>query len=320
MKARVLFGVGGFLFVLLALYVLPPVVLAVALTTFYVLPPVVLAVALTTLGAVAAYELTVPTGLVKNKQVRSTCTTAALIIGAMVAIEGAIFPQADAKNSMLFLAALVLLYFFGFFALLLRNHDTVTFPEIVTAMFGGIVLPLLLLSLWRIFAMDGGEFLVLLPLVAAWGSDTCALFAGMAFGKHKLAPVISPKKTVEGAAGGVLGATVLMLLVVYLFNTHAGLDIHYGAAALMTVLMLLVVYLFNTHAGLDIHYGAAALMGAVGAVIGQVGDLSFSIIKRQTGIKDYGHIFPGHGGVLDRFDSVIFVAPVAELILRTFGA
>ena len=279
MKARVLFGVGGFLFVLLALYVLPPVVLAVALTT---------------LGAVAAYELTVPTGLVKNKQVRSTCTTAALIIGAMVAIEGAIFPQADAKNSMLFLAALVLLYFFGFFALLLRNHDTVTFPEIVTAMFGGVVLPLLLLSLWRIFAMDGGEFLlVLLPLVAAWGSDTCALFAGMAFGKHKLAPVISPKKTVEGAAGGVLGATVLMLLVVYLFNTHAGLDIHYGAAA---------------------------LMGAVGAVIGQVGDLSFSIIKRQTGIKDYGHIFPGHGGVLDRFDSVIFVAPVAELILRTFGA
>ena len=278
MKARVLFGVGGFLFVLLALYVLPPVVLAVALTT---------------LGAVAAYELTVPTGLVKNKQVRSTCTTAALIIGAMVAIEGAIFPQADAKNSMLFLAALVLLYFFGFFALLLRNHDTVTFPEIVTAMFGGVVLPLLLLSLWRIFAMDGGEFLVLLPLVAAWGSDTCALFAGMAFGKHKLAPVISPKKTVEGAAGGVLGATVLMLLVVYLFNTYAGLDIHYGAAA---------------------------LMGAVGAVIGQVGDLSFSIIKRQTGIKDYGHIFPGHGGVLDRFDSVIFVAPVAELILRTFGA
>lgn len=84
--------------------------------------------------------------------------------------------------------------------------------------------------------------------------------------------------------------------------------------------MLLVVYLFNAYAGLDIHYGAAALMGAVGAVIGQVGDLSFSIIKRQTGIKDYGHIFPGHGGVLDRFDSVIFVAPVAELILRAFGA
>lgn len=83
--------------------------------------------------------------------------------------------------------------------------------------------------------------------------------------------------------------------------------------------MLLVVCLFNRFADLDIHYGAAALMGAAGAAIGQVGDLSFSIIKRQTGIKDYGHIFPGHGGVLDRFDSVIFVAPVAELILRAFG-
>ena len=115
----------------------------------------------------------------------------------------------------------------------------------------------------------------------------------MAFGKHKLAPVVSPKKTVEGAIGGVVGATLLMLLVVYLFNRFANLEIDYAAAA---------------------------LMGAIGAVIGQVGDLSFSIIKRQTGIKDYSHIFPGHGGVLDRFDSVIFVAPVAELILRLFAA
>ena len=141
--------------------------------------------------------------------------------------------------------------------------------------------------------MEGGQFLVLLPLVAAWGSDTCALFAGMAFGKHKLAPVVSPKKTVEGAIGGVVGATALMLLVVFLMNrsTRAGTS---------TMPVRLV-------------------MGAAGAVIGQVGDLSFSIIKRQTGIKDYGHIFPGHGGVLDRFDSVIFVAPVVELVLRGSG-
>lgn len=84
--------------------------------------------------------------------------------------------------------------------------------------------------------------------------------------------------------------------------------------------MLLAVYLLGRFGGLSLGYGAAALLGAVGAGIGQIGDLSFSIIKRQTGIKDYGHIFPGHGGVLDRFDSVIFVAPVAELILRAFAA
>ena len=114
----------------------------------------------------------------------------------------------------------------------------------------------------------------------------------MAFGKHKLAPVVSPKKTVEGAIGGVVGATALMMLVVFLMNRYTSLDIHYAGAA---------------------------VMGAAGAVIGQIGDLSFSIIKRQTGIKDYGHIFPGHGGVLDRFDSVIFVAPVVELVLRVLG-
>src|SRR5699024_6619403 len=109
---------------------------------------------------------------------------------------------------------------------------------------------------------------------------------------HKLAPVVSPKKTVEGAIGGVIGATALMLLVVFLMNRYAGQNIHYAGAL---------------------------IMGAAGAVIGQVGDLSFSIIKRQTGIKDYSHIFPGHGGVLDRFDSVIFVAPVVELVLLVLG-
>ncbi|MGM9613373.1 MAG: phosphatidate cytidylyltransferase [Butyricicoccus sp.] len=269
MKARVLFGVGGFAFVLLALYVFPPVVLAIALTALCVL---------------ASYELTAATGLVKNRRVIEHCTGFPLVLGCIMYF--------NPKATLLLIAWAALILMIALFGVLLRHHDTVTFPEITVALFGGLVLPLLLLSLWRIFSMDGGEFLVLLPLVAAWGSDTCALFAGMAFGKHKLAPVISPKKTVEGAIGGVIGATVLMLLVVYLFNRFAGLDIHYSAAA---------------------------IMGACGAVIGQIGDLSFSIIKRQTGIKDYGHIFPGHGGVLDRFDSVIFVAPVAELILRLFG-
>ena len=264
MKARVLFGVGGFVFVLLALYVFPPVVLAVVLAA---------------LCGLAAYELTGATGLVKNHMVQLECIGAAVLMGFA---GGAVFLA----------AVLALCLMLALFVQLLRHHDAVTFPEIAVAMFGGLALPLLLTSLWRIFSMEGGSFLVLLPLVAAWGSDTCALFAGMAFGKHKLAPVISPKKTVEGAVGGVAGATALMLLVVFLFNRYAGLDIHYGAAA---------------------------LMGAGGAVIGQIGDLSFSIIKRQTGIKDYGHIFPGHGGVLDRFDSVVFVAPAAELILRAFG-
>ena len=133
------------------------------------------------------------------------------------------------------------------------------------------------------------DIIVLLPLLAAWGADTCALFAGMFFGRHKLAPVVSPKKTVEGAVGGVIGGAVLVLIAALIMNSTLKL-------------------------GLPLW--AAVVLGAVGAVLGEIGDLSFSIIKRQTGIKDYGHIFPGHGGVLDRFDSVIFVAPFAEFLFR----
>ncbi len=275
MKARVLFGVVGFAFVLLALYVLPPVVLAAALTA---------------LAAMAAHELTASTGLVKSKLVQSMVVEITVLLGLVGCVVPALFGLGMDQTLLYGLIAMIAVV--ALFAALLRNHDSISFPEIAVALFGCTALPVMLLSLWRIFNLDGGEFLVLLPLVAAWGSDTCALFAGMAFGKHKLAPVVSPKKTVEGAVGGVVGAVALMMLVVYLFNRFAGLDIHYGAAA---------------------------LMGAAGAVIGQVGDLSFSIIKRQTGIKDYSHIFPGHGGVLDRFDSVVFVAPVAEIILRLFG-
>ncbi len=320
MKARVLFGVGGFLFVLLALYVLPPVVLALSISALCVC---------------ASYELTVPTGLVKNRGMKwvtlatsamyalVTCVPSAVLFmpsppslfshvvqpqamndvqfailgsnGGSISLTGAqmrtyleAFQQQFGRLLMLFLLV-------GLFACLLRHHDTVRTEEVMAGFVGGLVLPSLLLSLWRIFEMEGGAFLVLLPLIAAWGSDTCALFAGMAFGKHKLAPVVSPKKTVEGAIGGVVGATLIMLGVVFLMNQYAGLSIHYAGGA---------------------------IMGAAGAVIGQLGDLSFSIIKRQSKIKDYSHIFPGHGGVLDRFDSVIFVAPVIELVLSVivYGA
>ncbi len=311
MKARILFGVGGFLFVLLALYVLPPVVLALTITALCVC---------------ASYELIVPTGLVKNRGMQQvtltasaayalmTCLPSAMLLPAPALMGGGFAPQAVSTTEFVILGGshgsvsltesefrayielfqtqfvrfVMLFLLVGLFACLLRHHDTVRTEEVMAGFVGGFILPYLLLSLWRIFEMEGGAFLVLLPLVAAWGSDTCALFAGMAFGKHKLAPVVSPKKTVEGAIGGVIGATVIMLGVVFLMNRYAGLSIHYAGAA---------------------------VMGAAGAAIGQLGDLSFSIIKRKSGIKDYSHIFPGHGGVLDRFDSVIFVAPVIELVL-----
>ena len=117
----------------------------------------------------------------------------------------------------------------------------------------------------------------------SWGCDTCAYCAGMLFGKHKMAPVLSPKKSVEGAVGGVAGAALLGALYALAAN-------HFG----------------NLQAS-PLTY---ALICAVGALISMVGDLAASAIKRNRNIKDYGKLIPGHGGILDRFDSVIFTAPI----------
>ena len=270
MKKRVIFGVVGLIFVLLALYRFPPIVLEAALAA---------------LSALATYELLGSTRLVRDRVMLAL----AVLYSLTYAFSLSTLAKAQPYSAMLS-HILLTVFLLALFARLLQKHATVGAQEAACAAFGGICLPYLLLSLIRIFQIPQiGPFLVLLPLVAAWGSDTCALFAGILFGKHKLAPFVSPKKTVEGAVGGVVGATVIMLAVVAVFNRFTPVDIPFFAAA---------------------------VLGAVGAVIGQLGDLTFSVIKRQTGIKDYGHIFPGHGGVLDRFDSVIFVAPVVELVLQ----
>ena len=126
-----------------------------------------------------------------------------------------------------------------------------------------------------------------MALVAAFCSDSAALFTGMACGKHKLSPLVSPHKTVEGAVGGLVGGMLGM------------------------VIFRIIFYLCTLQ---PLHIGGCILMGLVGALMGQLGDLSFSAIKRQYGIKDYGRLLPGHGGVLDRFDSVLFAAPVLWLM------
>ena len=277
MKARVLFGVIGFVAVLLALYVFPPIVLEIAVAL---------------LCLFATYEVLGATRLVHNRLELLLC----LLVSVGLAVGHFSVLPLDLQDVV---QGLIFVLLVGSFAIELKFHDSMNVSQVSWGFFGALIVPYLMLSLLRIFQMDFlpigdtdlqiGQFIVLLPLLAAWGADTCALFAGMFFGKHKLAPVVSPKKTVEGAVGGVVGGAVLVLLAALLMNTF--LD-------------------------LDMPIWAALVLGGVGAVLGEIGDLSFSIIKRQTGIKDYGHIFPGHGGVLDRFDSVLFVAPFAEILFR----
>ena len=135
--------------------------------------------------------------------------------------------------------------------------------------------------------------LAIAPMVGAFMSDTGAYFAGRAFGKHKLCPAVSPNKTVEGCVGGFIGSIVGMIVYHLIVKATISLDLGW--------VMIIV-------------------LGIVGSLLGQIGDLSFSVIKREYGIKDYGTIFPGHGGVLDRFDSVLFVSPAYYLIITAILA
>lgn len=172
------------------------------------------------------------------------------------------------------------------------RENAIAFQDVCAVLLGGVAIPLAMSCLLRLRLMEFGGGLVLMPLVAAFMSDAAALFTGMACGKHKLAPKASPKKTVEGAVGGLVGGIVGMVL-------------------------FRIVFFFVTVQALSI--GWCMVIGLVGAFMGQLGDLSFSVIKRQCGIKDYGRLLPGHGGVLDRFDSVIFAAPVVWMIACAVG-
>ena len=141
-------------------------------------------------------------------------------------------------------------------------------------------------------------FFILLILCFAWGGDTCAYFAGRAFGKHKLCPKVSPKKTVEGAVGGVLGTMLFGVIITVVYSVVADRTEAFTRSNIGVSMYLII-----------------ALLGVVAAVLGIYGDLFASVVKRQCGIKDYGTIFPGHGGILDRFDSVMFIAPFVSMVI-----
>ena len=188
-----------------------------------------------------------------------------------------------ALGLMPWLLVLFILLVFVCYVVEYGSANALTFSDVCTLFTAGLVIPLALSALLRLRLMEHGTGLVMMPLVAAFCSDSAALFTGMALGKHKLAPKVSPKKTREGALGGLAGGVVGMLL----FRS---------------------VYFLITE--VQLHIVWCVVLGIVGAAAGQLGDLVFSAVKRQYGIKDYGKLLPGHGGVLDRFDSVIFAAPL----------
>ena len=256
------------------------VALPLFLLVIYVFPPICLPVFIAALSVVAVYELLWRSGIVRNRFMAALAYVyaAAIPIGVSFAFESiktAVFPA-------------MFLFVIAAFAYWLFNQKKITFENLAVTFFAAIIIPLFFSSLVRIFYMENGKLLILIPFIAAWLTDTGAYFTGVFFGRHKLAPEISPKKTVEGSVGGIITA-VLSLAV-------------YGAIIGVRTEVLPVL----------------AVCGLVLSVIAQIGDLSMSLVKREHNIKDYGVIFPGHGGILDRFDSVLFTAPATLILLDVF--
>jgi len=156
--------------------------------------------------------------------------------------------------------------------------------QVMTAFTCFIYGPVMLSFIYLSRNLENGIYYVWLIFISSWISDTCAYLVGVTIGKHKLAPVLSPKKSIEGAAGGILGSALVGALYGYFVIAPRVNNAH-------------VIWIL-------------AVISAIGALISQVGDLAASGIKRNHEIKDYGKLIPGHGGVMDRFDSVIFTAPI----------
>lgn len=240
--------------------------------------PLALNIAVGFISAVSVYEVIKAIGLGGRWYVIVPSMITALVVQFVE------FPNAN--------LLIYALYFACVFCAQLRYHSEVSFRDVAVAMCMTVLIPLALqcIVLVRSLNTEHGIFYALVAVFAAWIPDTGAFFAGKFFGKHKLCPVISPKKTVEGLIGGVISSVLVLQIAGWVCSAYI-----YGGAK-------------------DVSWVSMLIIGVFGSLVSVLGDLSFSLIKRSYGIKDFGHVIPGHGGILDRFDSVIFTAPFVYLV------
>ena len=249
-------------------------------------PVWVLALMLAALAVIGTDELLKCVGAGEEKPLRLLAYVGAMLF---IAREYCIFSENTALRwstvyfPMVLVALTVLL-----FAYAVYRGGEVKFVQLCAALFSLYAIPYAFSAFLRLYSYGYHRAFLLLPLIFSFCSDTFAFFAGLTLGKHKLAPKVSPKKTVEGSIGGLLG------------NMAGG---------------VVFAWVMNTWQGQSIPYVGIAILGLGCSVVAQLGDLSFSLIKREFGIKDYGKLFLAHGGVLDRFDSVLFVAPTLAILM-----
>lgn len=263
MKTRIIAGVA---------------MIATLFVLVFALPKVAAATVFGVLMAIGSYELLYGTGLVHHRRLVAYSSVMAFVV-TMWSYYGAI--QA-------YLQLLLLIFAMVLFMEMMIDHVKVRISMIGECLLGGFMVPFLLSAVIRILSLKLGRYFILLPFVIACVNDAGAYFVGMRFGKHKLAPVVSPNKTIEGMLGGIVSAVISVIIYCLVLQFAEDFQVNYFFALIYAV---------------------------VGACAGVFGDLCFSIIKRQTGIKDYGNLIPGHGGVLDRLDSMMTVAPLVEVLL-----
>lgn len=252
-------------------------VLVVLALIFLIWGGAALGILCTVLSLIAFHELTKACHVAENKEA-----------GALIAAGDAgivLFGAAMllTKNMLWGMGALVLMFLACMFVYVFRfpkYHADQVMTVFFCAFYPGVLFSFLYLTR----ELTWGVYLVWLIFISSWICDTCAYLTGMAIGRHKLAPVLSPKKSIEGSIGGVAGSALVGALFAWIF----------------------LLPLTNQPETV----WAVALISAAGAVISQVGDLAASAIKRDHQIKDYGKLIPGHGGIMDRFDSMLFTAPV----------
>lgn len=263
MKQRIISSAAGLL------------ILAVVFALF---DTIVLNIAVAIVIVMALYELIEAAG-----QKSTPTSLIALVLGVAIP-----FFSTRLLNNIL--ASICFFFSLVLFCMLLRYHSTIRVEQLGFVFFFTMLIAFAttcFVYMRDVFGTVIGFYGMLVSLCGAWLSDTGAYFFGIAFGRHKLAPDISPKKTVEGVFGGIVVALISQLIIAF---AYAQTCRYYGTPV-------------------EIHYLRLALVSPLISLISVIGDLSASVMKRQFGIKDFGNIMPGHGGVLDRFDSVLLVVP-----------
>ena len=274
MKTRIISGAVGI------------IIFIVAAVAAVIISPLIMHVLLLIVGCIGVYEALKSTGYTKSKFILVSSIVYAVVTPIIYSIE---LVGAEFKFNLLIKHELCLvLYALIIFTVSMVKHKTVQPSQVSYAFCATVAITFSFWSLAAVFSHSDGHglFYIIVVFLAAWACDTGAYFSGYFFGKHKMAPEISPKKTIEGAVGGIIFDVLIMLVTCLIFNKLTDYTAN-------TVLIVCITPIL--------------------AVAGILGDLIFSYIKRDCKIKDYGKIMPGHGGILDRFDSVIAVAPLAYI-------